>query len=258
MDKVWGANVSQVPPVIPADAPTGYPTDGSSTGGVSATVPKAFWYYMLSEEIANAIKGGGIKLNRNDLSQLNQSIDKRIQAAVETIESALGQITDKIAQVETTPPGAVMPFATDKQPSPYWLYCDGRAVSRTTYANLFAVIGTTYGAGNGSTTFNLPDYRGAFIRGLDSGRGLDGGRRLGTHQGDAIRNIKGVHGGHAFKYGTPSKTSGPFVFEGVGNGGAGKDGNCSVYEMTFDASRQVPTANENRPVNEAVCFFIHI
>lgn len=254
MDKVWGANVSQVPPVIPADAQTGYPTDGSSTGGVSATVPKAFWYYMLSEEIANAIKGGGLNLDRNDLSQLNQSIDKRIQAAVETIETALGQITDKISQVEATPPGAVMPFATDKQPSRYWLYCDGRAVSRTTYRNLFAVIGTTYGAGNGSTTFNLPDYRGAFIRGLDSGRGLDGGRRLGTLQGDAMRNITGEFIQASYANG---------VYKGVFKGTGRFGGECAHKGDTreiasFDASRQVPTANENRPVNEAVCFFIHI
>lgn len=254
MDKVWGANVSQVPPVIPADAPTGYPTDGSSTGGVSATVPKAFWYYMLSEEIANAIKGGGLNLDRNDLSQLNQSIDKRIQAAVETIETALGQITDRISQVETTPPGAVMPFATDKQPSRYWLYCDGRAVSRTTYSSLFAVIGTTYGAGNGSTTFNLPDYRGAFIRGLDSGRGLDGGRRLGTLQGDAIRNITGtfdanVNDGDSQKTGAFYNTHIYF---------SGSDGDKNGGVVGFDASRVVPTSNENRPVNEAVCFFIHI
>lgn len=46
-----------------------------------------------------------------------------------------------------------------------WLLCDGAAVSRTTYANLFTVIGTTYGAGDGSTTFNLPDFRGIFPKG---------------------------------------------------------------------------------------------
>lgn len=258
MDKVWGANVSQVPPVIPADAPTGYPTDGSSTGGVSATVPKAFWYYMLSEEIANAIKGGGLNLDRNDLSQLNQSIDKRIQAAVETIETALGQITDRISQVETTPPGAVMPFATDKQPSRYWLYCDGRAVSRTTYSSLFAVIGTTYGAGNGSTTFNLPDYRGAFIRGLDSGRGLDGGRRLGTLQGDAIRNISGNFSA-TNRDGRGGVIDGAFRQTGNWNTSykSGGGDNWGI-KISFNAGNQVPTAGENRPVNEAVCFFIHI
>lgn len=63
-----------------------------------------------------------------------------------------------------------------------WLKADGTAVSRTTYADLFAAIGTTYGVGDGSTTFNLPELRGEFLRGLDDGRGIDAGRTLGTFQ----------------------------------------------------------------------------
>jgi len=59
------------------------------------------------------------------------------------------------------PPGAVIPFAGASAPVG-WLFCHGQAVSRTTYARLFAVIGTTYGAGDGSTTFNLPDLRQRF------------------------------------------------------------------------------------------------
>jgi len=62
------------------------------------------------------------------------------------------------------PSGAVMPFAKTTAPSG-WIVCDGAAVSRTTYANLFAAIGTLYGTGNNSTTFNLPDLRGYFVRG---------------------------------------------------------------------------------------------
>lgn len=64
-----------------------------------------------------------------------------------------------------------------------WLKANGDAVSRTTYAALFAAIGTTYGEGDGSTTFNLPDLRGEFIRGLDDGRGADPGRSIGSSQG---------------------------------------------------------------------------
>lgn len=63
-----------------------------------------------------------------------------------------------------------------------WLRCNGAAVSRAAYANLFGVIGTLFGAGDGSTTFNLPDLRGEFIRGLDDGRGVDAGRSLGSWQ----------------------------------------------------------------------------
>ena len=67
-------------------------------------------------------------------------------------------------------------------PSGY-LECNGNAVSRTTYAALFAIIGTTYGTGNGSSTFNLPDLRGEFVRGFDHGRGVDNNRSINDPQG---------------------------------------------------------------------------
>ena len=62
------------------------------------------------------------------------------------------------------PAGAVMPFAMNSAPSG-WLAADGTAVSRSTYATLFAAISTTHGSGNGSTTFNVPYLRGIFVRG---------------------------------------------------------------------------------------------
>lgn len=65
------------------------------------------------------------------------------------------------------PPGMIAPYAGKTAPEG-WLLCDGSAVSRTTYANLYAVIGTTYGAGNGSTTFTLPDLRGRVAAGAGS------------------------------------------------------------------------------------------
>ena len=84
-----------------------------------------------------------------------------------------------------TPAGAVQPFAMSTPPTG-WLKCNGQAVSRTTYAALFSAIGTTYGTGDGSTTFNVPDLRGEFIRGWDDSRGIDSGRTLGSSQADAI------------------------------------------------------------------------
>lgn len=68
-----------------------------------------------------------------------------------------------------------------------WLECNGAAVSRTTYADLFAEIGTDNGAGDGTTTFNLPDLRGEFIRGWDNGRGVDSGRARGAAQAQAMQ-----------------------------------------------------------------------
>jgi len=70
-----------------------------------------------------------------------------------------------------------------------FLECNGAAISRSSYAALFSVIGTLYGAGDGSTTFNIPDLRGEFIRGFDHGRGVDNGRQLSSFQtATAIRN----------------------------------------------------------------------
>jgi phage-related tail fiber protein len=79
------------------------------------------------------------------------------------------------------PVGAVIHVAMTSAPSGY-LKANGDAVSRTTYADLFAAIGTTFGSGDGSTTFNLPDLRGEFVRGWDDSRGVDTSRIMGTSQ----------------------------------------------------------------------------
>jgi microcystin-dependent protein len=67
----------------------------------------------------------------------------------------------------TMPTGALTPFASSTVPTG-WLLCDGQAVSRTTYAELFAIISTNYGTGNGTTTFNVPNLKGRVPVGLDS------------------------------------------------------------------------------------------
>lgn len=73
-----------------------------------------------------------------------------------------------------------------------YMECNGATISRTTYAWLFGKIGTTYGAGDGSTTFKLPDFRGEFVRGWDNGRGVDAGRGIGSAQTD--QNKAHTHG----------------------------------------------------------------
>ncbi len=101
---------------------------------------------------------------------------------------SLVALSQKVATM--TPPGTVAYFGHSAVPNG-WLACDGSAVSRAMYADLFTAIGTTYGAGDGSTTFNIPDLRGVVARGHDSmgtsstARGLDPGRVLGSYQADA-------------------------------------------------------------------------
>ena len=90
-----------------------------------------------------------------------------------------------------TPVGTVNWFAATAAPVG-WLVADGRAVSRTTYSTLFGIIGTTYGIGDNSTTFNLPDMRGMFARGWDAAggtaRNCDTGRVFGSTQQDAFES----------------------------------------------------------------------
>jgi len=82
--------------------------------------------------------------------------------------------------------GTVDAFAMLSEPAGY-LKCNGQEVSRTTYSDLFNVIGTNYGSGNGSTTFNVPEYRGEFLRGTDDSRGVDVGRTIGSAQAQDVQ-----------------------------------------------------------------------
>lgn len=121
---------------------------------------------------------------------------------VKDLPAAIRQKGEDIrGATDATPVGVVLPFAGNVAPGGY-LLCDGQAVSRETYSTLFSVIGITFGSGNGSTTFNVPDLRGEFIRGLDGGRGVDSGRVLGSAQGSA--NLSHAHTGSASQVGNHS------------------------------------------------------
>jgi microcystin-dependent protein len=93
------------------------------------------------------------------------------------------------------PIGGILSMSYGTVPTGF-LEANGAAVSMSAYANLYAAIGTMYGPGDGSTTFNLPDYRGYFLRGWDDGRGIDSGRTLGSTQAD-------IYGAHNHSYTDP-------------------------------------------------------
>lgn len=114
-----------------------------------------------------------------------------------------------------TPAGAVMHYAMQTAPDG-WLVCNGAAVSRLTYPALFAAIGITYGAGDGATTFKLPDLRGEFIRGWDGGRGVDGGRAFGTLQAESFKSH--AHDFNEFKQYSFDSTGGAGIV-GIDSGG---------------------------------------
>lgn len=96
--------------------------------------------------------------------------------AVSTVKLQDGAVTRaKVAaalQAYLVPTGAIEAYAGDTAPTG-WLICDGSPISRTTYADLFALVGVRFGQGDGTTTFRVPDLRGQFLRGRDAGKGED-------------------------------------------------------------------------------------
>ena len=168
------------------------------------------------------------------------------------------------------PAGVIVPFGGEVENIPYgWMLCDGSEVSRTDYANLYNAVGVCWGIGDGSTTFNLPDMRGMFLRGVSGESGNDEdaegrlvlndnggntGNQVGSYQGDAIRNITGSTSGNtaatidgAFELGT---TGDLFWYTGGGSI------HCYERPLTFDASRIVPVGGDNRPKNVYVNYII--
>lgn len=116
--------------------------------------------------------GTGISVSDGDGIAGNPTISN---SGVTSINGLTGAVDNGV------PSGAVSHFAMSTPPTG-WLKANGAVVSRTTYAALFAAIGTTFGIGDGATTFGLPDLRGEFVRGWDDGRGVDSGRAFGTSQ----------------------------------------------------------------------------
>ncbi len=106
--------------------------------------------------------------------------DIRFNSTLSKVETYSGSVWESVGGV---PAGSVTCFAHSSVPSG-WLECNGANVSRSTYATLFAAIGTTWGTGDGSSTFGLPDCRGEWVRGWDNSRGVDSGRSIATTQSD--------------------------------------------------------------------------
>lgn len=148
------------------------------------------------------------------------------------------------------PTGSIQAYGGTSAPNG-WLMCAGQAVSRTTYAALFAVVGSTFGTGDGTTTFNVPDLRGEFLRGLDGGRGVDPSRTLGSAQADAFE----AHNHYSMEL--------PGGMHWNGTGGTGPTITGQPLNAAFAAIQNRPAAitstdggTETRPRNVAVNFLI--
>ena len=165
-NKHYQANAVDSAPELSTLSSEGYPTNGSPSLGIPATQPGAAWFHAVASEIANAISKGGLTPSNNSVSQLAE---------------AMVAIVGKYG----CPAGTIIPFAGTTTVPDNFLLCNGALISRTTYSDLFAAIGTAYGAGDGSTTFKLPDFRDRVLQGASASHAA------GTYVEAGLPNITG-------------------------------------------------------------------
>lgn len=138
-----------------------------------------------------------------------------------------------------------------------WFICNGQAIDRQVYSELYDIIGTNFGAGDGVTTFNLPDYRGKFLRGLGGNSAAD----IYTTQAEGLPEISGSFylTGASGSHGT---FSGAFYEEkssnGYGHGSAGDSTNPIVGFKASRSSEIYGASNHVTPINQAVNYFIKV
>ncbi|WP_430472713.1 phage tail protein [Thalassospira lucentensis] len=182
-------------------------------------------------EVLNVIQGAGIWPDCDDKTQLLQAIESLIAGG----GSGGGGITGSEI-------GAVSAFAMPTPPEG-WLVCDGSAVSRAEYADLFTTVGTLWGHGDEVSTFNLPDLRGEFVRGFDDGRGVDDGRAFASSQAD---EFKAHFHGFIEQLGASGETGHGYIVSGDG----------SVDQSLELSQTDASGGSETRPRNIAMTYAI--
>lgn len=165
------------------------------------------------------------------------------------------------------PTAMMIPYAANFIPTG-WLLCDGSAVSRTTYAVLFSIIGTTWGIGNGSTTFNIPDCRGLFLRGVDGSAGRDPnsssrtaintggntGNNIGSYQADDFASHTHTQAPHTHtsNYSNPDVSGGNTLTGWTPTGGTVG----TFTTNTTTATNNNTGGSETRPINVYINYLI--
>ena len=187
----------------------------TTANGIAATANTALTNSTNAVNTANTANS-----TANTANSTANTANSTANSALSTANSATSTANTALSTAQAlNPTGMVIWVAMSSAPTGF-IKANGAAVSRTTYSALFAAIGTTFGSGDGSTTFNVPDLRGEFIRGWDDGRGVDSGRSFGSSQVDstALPNAgftTNTAGNHNHSYNTNQGTGG-----GQGGGGA--------------------------------------
>jgi len=169
------------------------------------------------------------------------------------------------------PVGTILAHAANTPPSGF-LECNGSAISRSTYATLFSTISTTFGVGDGSSTFALPDLRGQFIRGWANNGSTDASRVFGSTQTDQNKNhthttdstsLTGSVGNISQSYRIDGTASGVFTKGGNANarlfGNNGGEAQCGSFSMDATHSHTIASSGggtEARPTNLALMYII--
>jgi len=208
--------------------------------------------------VVNVATLGDIDITQSDgTSNLTAGQISTTQDTILRYDSVLGVfIIPYINPSNLVPIGTIITFAGSAPSGPYvpsgFLHANGATISRTVYSALFSAIRDVFGAGDGTTTFNIPDLRGEFIRGWDNGRGIDAGRTFGSTQGDAFQNITSTVGisRDMTTGGTGAFSQTPVSSQLAGSGSVGSQ----PFRTDFDASNAsgVRTAAETRPHNIAL------
>jgi len=165
------------------------------------------------------------------------------------VDTLATYIETKIAGV---PSGSVIYYAKNAAPTGF-LKANGAAISRSTYSVLFSAIGTVFGVGDGSSTFNVPDLRGEFIRGWDDAKGTDDSRGFGSAQAGQIGAHKHQSGG--LTHVSHTRTYGG----GTASGSSGTGGSTTDRYYAFTSTvGGTENTNETRPRNIALLACIKI
>lgn len=176
---------------------------------------------------------------------LSETIDGGATLAISSGESAIlyctGTAWVAVAKSGGVPSGSMTAFGGTSAPSG-WLMCDGSAVSRTTYASLWTAIGTTFGAGDGSSTFNIPDLRGRVIAGQDDMGGSAASRLTTAGSGVDGATLGAVGGSQSMQshhHAVPAYSVGGSDGDGISGAGGG----ASVY--SFDSGTTGAGSSQN-------------
>lgn len=247
MNNFYEADAIESAPALTNLLSQGYPTEGNPSLGIPATKPGAAWFYMITTELINILKKAGVTPDVKKVDQLAQAIfasASTSKAGIVQLSSAINSASETTAatskavkqaydlanaannrDVSGVPTGMLLPFAGTAIPEGY-LLCNGSAVSRTTYSKLFGVIGTLWGSGDGSTTFNLPDFSDRFIEGTTSTSSV--GKKLSAGLPNITGTVKGSRG-------TIAACDG--AFKDLATSSLQSGGTGTSMGFTFDASR---------------------